>query len=210
MTHYDKRFPLWKRIMDISLVVLSFPVTIPLALMIITYIKLVSSGPVLFKQIRIGLDCKPFICYKFRSMYVDSSIKIHESHFKSIVQNNVPMTKIDTKDNRLIPGAKWLRSIGLDELPQLLNVLRGNMSLVGPRPCLAYEFQYFQNDGIRRFNILPGLTGLWQVSGKNNTTFQEMVSLDVFYADRYNLFMDIKIVLSTLPVMISQLVTNIK
>jgi lipopolysaccharide/colanic/teichoic acid biosynthesis glycosyltransferase len=115
------------------------------------------------------------------------------------------MEKIDKHDDRLIPGAKFLRATGLDELPQLINVIKGEMSLVGPRPCLKYEFEYFAKSQRRRFDVLPGLTGLWQINGKNKTTFQKMASLDVAYAKHHNFLMDLRIMASTFRVLYSQL-----
>ena len=117
------------------------------------------------------------------------------------------MTKLDNAgDPRLIRGGRLLRSLGLDELPQLLNVLRGEMSLVGPRPCLPYEYAKYLPRHRERCRTLPGLTGLWQTSGKNNTTFEEMIDLDVHYADHKSLLMDLKILALTLPAIAGQVV----
>ena len=110
------------------------------------------------------------------------------------------MTKLDAQnDPRLIPMGSLLRATGLDELPQLLNVLRGEMSIVGPRPCLPYEYELYDAQERRRFNAVPGLTGLWQVSGKNRTTFDRMIQLDIEYSERRNLWLDVQIILQTLP-----------
>lgn len=199
------KLPIWKRTMDLLLIVATAPITIPISLIICLYIRLVSSGSVLFKQERIGVGCEPFMCYKFRSMYENATTLLHQSHLHDVIENGKSMKKIDQTDPRLIPGAKWLRASGLDELPQLINVLKGEMSIVGPRPCLEYEFQFYKKSGHKRFEVLPGLTGLWQVSGKNNTTFKKMVMLDIFYAKRHSLLMDLKIILSTFPLLLSQL-----
>jgi lipopolysaccharide/colanic/teichoic acid biosynthesis glycosyltransferase len=116
------------------------------------------------------------------------------------------MTKMDSQgDPRVIKFGSLLRSSGLDELPQLINVVRGEMSLVGPRPCTEYEFDQFQPWHKQRFRTLPGLTGLWQVSGKNKTTFNEMISLDIRYANERSLWMDIKIMFMTFPVLLGQI-----
>jgi lipopolysaccharide/colanic/teichoic acid biosynthesis glycosyltransferase len=110
------------------------------------------------------------------------------------------MVKLDQrKDPRLIPLGSLLRASGLDELPQLINVLRGEMSLVGPRPCIPYECEAYEAWHRQRFNALPGLTGLWQVSGKNRTTFDQMVRLDIEYSERQSLWLDVKIIAMTLP-----------
>jgi exopolysaccharide production protein ExoY len=117
----------------------------------------------------------------------------------------VPMTKMDVKgDPRIIPFGSILRSSGLDELPQLINVLKGEMSLVGPRPCTEYEFEQFQPWHKQRFRALPGLTGLWQVSGKNKTTFNEMINLDIYYANHATFWFDLKIMCKTIPVLFGQ------
>jgi len=116
------------------------------------------------------------------------------------------MTKMDVKgDPRIIPLGVPLRASGLDELPQLLNILRGDMSLVGPRPCVAYEYEKYLPWQKERFNSLPGLTGLWQVSGKNRTTFDEMIQLDIEYSQTKSLWLDTKIILKTIPALIVQM-----
>jgi lipopolysaccharide/colanic/teichoic acid biosynthesis glycosyltransferase len=115
------------------------------------------------------------------------------------------MEKMDHVDPRLIPFAWVVRSTGIDELPQLINVLRGEMSLVGPRPCTAYEHEVMLPWHKRRFEVLPGLTGLWQVNGKNRTTFQQMINFDIAYSRGWSIWMDFKIMLSTFPVLLGQL-----
>ena len=120
--------------------------------------------------------------------------------------SNAPMTKMDNRgDSRIIPFGKILRSSGLDELPQLINVLQGEMSLVGPRPCLPYEAQQYQDWQRERFNGVPGLTGLWQVSGKNRTTFTRMIELDVEYTRRKSLWLDLWIIAMTIPALLIQM-----
>ena len=204
-----REVPVWKRAIDIGFVIVTLPVTIPIAAIVASYIKLTSDGPVLFKQERVGLGCKTFTCYKFRSMHVNAETTSHQSHIKNLMELNVPMVKIDNKgDSRLIPGAKFLRSTGLDELPQLWNVLKGDMSIVGPRPCIPYEFKQFKTWHKERFNTLPGITGLWQVNGKNRTTFQRMMELDVEYTRNCSPLMDIRIMINTIPAIVKQVVYN--
>jgi lipopolysaccharide/colanic/teichoic acid biosynthesis glycosyltransferase len=129
----------------------------------------------------------------------------HEAHLDRLMSSNCAMTKLDSQgDPRLIPGGLWLRSLGLDELPQIINVLRGEMSLVGPRPCMAYEYEKYQPRDRRRCDTLPGLTGLWQTSGKNRTTFEEMIELDLRYVATKSLLLDLKIILMTVPAIILQ------
>src|SRR5260370_16181460 len=183
--------PRWKRTLDIACVLLAAPFVIPLALLIALGIKLVSRGPILFKQQRIGYLGRRFPCLKFRTMVVDADTGIHAGHLNRLMSANCPMTKLDAAgDPRLIPGGRLLRSLGLDELPQLINVLRGEMSLVGPRPCLPYEYELYLPRHRQRCETLPGLTGLWQVSGKNETTFEEMIDLDIEYGEKQSLPLD--------------------
>jgi lipopolysaccharide/colanic/teichoic acid biosynthesis glycosyltransferase len=171
-------------------------------IVIALWIRAVSPGPIFFRQERVGYLGRRFMMLKFRSMQADAEMKIHEAHFDSLVESNRPMTKLDTVgDSRLIQGGRILRAAGLDELPQILNVIRGEMSLVGPRPCTFRELQKFQGPYEERFNAPPGLTGHWQVHGKNNTTFSEMVDLDIYYTRNMSLKLDLAIVARTFPVL---------
>jgi lipopolysaccharide/colanic/teichoic acid biosynthesis glycosyltransferase len=121
------------------------------------------------------------------------------------MKSDTPMTKLDKRgDTRLIPLGKFLRASAIDELPQLFNVLRGDMSFVGPRPCIQYEYNNYQPWHKQRFDTLPGMTGLWQVSGKNRTTFSQMMRLDVAYARNTSLRRDIDIVWKTFPVVVNE------
>src|SRR5215469_3863108 len=186
--------PRWKRGLDVALILLALPLLIPVALFTAALIRLVSKGPVLFKQERIGRGGEKFLCFKFRTMVIGSNSVSHQGHLRRLIESNAPMTKMDSGgDKRIIPFGVFLRATGLDELPQLINVLRGDMSIVGPRPCLPYEFQYYHPQQYERFSVVPGLTGLWQVSGKNKTTFKEMVQLDVEYSRRRSLALDLEI-----------------
>lgn len=198
--------PLWKRTFDITCLLIALPTLLPLMLGIAALIKIVSPGPVFFKQDRVGFMGRKFKILKFRSMRVNAEVGSHQSHLKDLIKSNTPLTKMDTKgDPRVIPLGSLLRSSGLDELPQLINVLKGEMSLVGPRPCTDYEYEQFQPWHKQRFRALPGLTGLWQVSGKNRTTFTEMNRLDVYYAQHCSLWLDFKIMLKTFPVLFTQI-----
>jgi lipopolysaccharide/colanic/teichoic acid biosynthesis glycosyltransferase len=197
--------PAWKRVLDCSLVVVATPLWLPLGALIAAWVKLVSPGPALFRQERIGHNGARFRCLKFRTMKVNSDTAVHREHLNHLMTSNRPMKKLDTTgDSRLIPGGLWLRTLGLDELPQLFNVLRGEMSLVGPRPSTAYEYEMFQPRHRRRCETLPGLTGLWQVNGKNRTTFERMMELDVAYVETKSLFLDVKILAMTLPAILLQ------
>jgi len=198
--------PVWKRALDITCIVVSLPVVIPIFVLLALGIKCVSPGPVLFLSERVGHRGRRFICFKFRTMKVDADSDAHRRHLADLMRSDAPMVKMDAKgDPRLIPLGKILRASGLDELPQLLNVLGGEMSLVGPRPCLPYEFENYLPEQRRRFSSLPGLTGLWQVSGKNKTTFSEMIALDIDYAQKKSLWLDVKIMFKTAPAIFIQI-----
>ncbi len=198
--------PRWKRALDMAAVLLFLPLLLPLMLGIALIVRLVSKGPVLFRQERVGFRGSRFMCLKFRTMYVGADTSNHQGHLNQLMISDAPMTKLDVRgDTRIIPFGLLLRSAGLDELPQLFNVLRGEMSLVGPRPCISYESEKYLPWQRERFNTLPGLTGLWQVSGKNRTTFTEMMLLDIEYVRKKTLWMDLIIIFKTVPAILVQL-----
>jgi lipopolysaccharide/colanic/teichoic acid biosynthesis glycosyltransferase len=198
--------PVWKRALDVALILLALPVVIPVMAVIAVMIWAVSPGPILFRQERVGFRGRRFMCLKFRTMVVGADPGMHQGHLQDLLRSEVPMVKMDTKgDPRVIPFGFLLRASGLDELPQLFNVLRGDMSLVGPRPCLPYEFEAYLPWQRERFEAVPGLTGLWQVSGKNRTTFLEMVRLDIQYAREKTLWLDVKIIFKTIPALLLQM-----
>jgi lipopolysaccharide/colanic/teichoic acid biosynthesis glycosyltransferase len=197
--------PRWKRVLDVFCILLALPVLLPITCLIALAIKMVSRGPVFFRQPRIGLQGKPFTCWKFRTMRANADSGVHQNHLDDLIRSDRPMTKMDfLGDPRLIPCGAILRAAGLDELPQLINVVRGEMSLVGPRPCLPYEYELYLPWQKRRFDTLPGLTGLWQVSGKNRTTFTEMIRLDILYARNKSLPLDLKIMWKTIAALATQ------
>jgi lipopolysaccharide/colanic/teichoic acid biosynthesis glycosyltransferase len=197
--------PGWKRFLDVSIVLLAAPILVPLMIAVIILVRIASEGPVLFRQERVGYLGRRFMCFKFRTMFVNADTTIHQGHLDHLMDSDTPLVKMDAKgDPRIIPFGRLLRAAGLDELPQLVNVLRGEMSLVGPRPCLPYEYNKYQRWQRERFNTLPGLTGLWQVGGKNKTTFTEMICLDIRYASTKTIWLDLKIILKTLPAVMAQ------
>ena len=197
--------PCWKRMIDITCCLVALPVFAVFALVVAIVIKIVSPGPVFFQQLRVGYRQRRFMCYKLRTMIVDADGKIHQRYCEDLIHSNAPMVKMDSRcDSRVIPGGWLLRVSGLDELPQLINVLRGDMSLVGPRPCVPCEYDELLPSQRERFNAVPGLTGLWQVSGKNRTTFEEMIGLDIHYAQNISWWLDLKIVLMTVPALFQQ------
>jgi lipopolysaccharide/colanic/teichoic acid biosynthesis glycosyltransferase len=192
--------PFWKRVLDLALIAVVLPGLLILGVGTALVVLCGSRGPVFFRQRRVGYKGREFTCYKFRTMYEDAETRSHREHLRQLIGAEVPMTKLDARcDPRLIPFGAILRASGLDELPQIINVLCGEMSLVGLRPCIPYEYELYEPWQRRRFDAVPGLTGLWQVSGKNHTTFNEMIRLDIAYSERVSLWLDLKIIMKTLP-----------
>ena len=188
-----------------AIILLLSPAVLLLGLLVALIINAGSRGPVIFRQARIGHLGREFVLFKFRTMRVDAETDSHRQHVRQLIGSQAPMVKLDAgKDPRFIPLGGILRATGLDELPQLLNVLRGDMSIVGPRPCIPYEYEVYSPEHRRRFLAVPGLTGLWQVNGKNRTTFDEMVQFDVQYAYTQSLWLDLKIIVKTLPALWNQ------
>lgn len=204
--------PLWKRALDVAVILLALPAVLLIGGGVALLVLCGSPGPVFFRQRRVGYKGREFTCYKFRTMRVNAETTSHKGHTTRLIKDQqTPMTKLDAvKDPRVIPFGSILRATGLDELPQLLNVLRGEMSIVGPRPCVLYEYELYESWQRRRFNAIPGLTGLWQVSGKNRTTFNEMIRLDIEYAERKSLWLDLKIIAKTLPALLTQCADNVR
>lgn len=196
-----------KRIIDVTGSALALIVLSPLLFVISLLIKLTSKGPILFRQLRVGQHGKNFTFLKFRSMYVNSDATLHREYVRHFIAGNAPMKEsadgrtsaykvID--DPRVTPFGRFLRKTSLDELPQLINVLNGEMSLVGPRPPLPYEFDCYDVWHLRRIiEVKPGITGLWQVCGRSRTSFDEMVRLDLRYATNWSLWLDFMILLRT-------------
>lgn len=197
------KVPAWKRSMDVigSLGLIAF--LSPVFFLIAVFIKVVSPGKVLFRQKRVGYQGRLFTFLKFRTMRENNYPCTHRDYLRELIKDGMPMEKLDVgADPRIIPGGRILRKTCLDELPQLFNVLRGEMSLVGPRPCIPYEAEEYQRWHTHRFDILPGMTGLWQVSGKNKLSFMQMIRLDIAYMNTISPLLDIKILLLTLPTVI--------
>jgi len=192
--------PLWKRALDLFFILLISPAVLLVGAAVALVIKLGTKGPIFFRQQRIGYKGTPFTCFKFRTMRLNAETESHRQHTAKLIKSDRPMIKLDAHcDPRLVPMGSLLRAAGLDELPQLWNILRGEMSLVGPRPCIPYEYEHYEPAHRRRFDAVPGLTGLWQVSGKNRTTFEQMIHFDVEYAQHLSLKLDLQILLRTVP-----------
>lgn len=198
--------PCWKRTLDLTLILISLPLWLPLMILVMLLIKITSAGPIFYRQERVGFHRRRFFIWKFRSMQVSAETRTHQQHLQRLMEAGCPMTKLDSSgDPRLIPWGRILRASGLDELPQIFNVIRGDMSLVGPRPCLPYEFERYDAGQQERVNAPPGLTGYWQVNGKNKTTFNEMVAMDIFYANHMSIWLDLTIMVKTVPAILSQM-----
>jgi exopolysaccharide production protein ExoY len=200
------RVPGWKSSLDLICILLSLPIWLPLMILLMLVTRIASPGPIFYRQKRVGLGGRHFYIWKFRTMKLSAETQTHERYFKELMRADCPMTKLDAHgDPRLAPCGRILRASGLDELPQIFNVLCGEMSLVGPRPCTPNEFADYQPWQRERVNGMPGLTGYWQVSGKNKTTFNEMIAMDLFYLKNMSILLDLKIMLKTCSVIAEQL-----
>ena len=184
-----------KRVFDVILSLIGLLVLSLLFLIIAAFVKFCDGGPVLYTQERVGKDGRRFKIYKFRSMYVDADKLLEKLKEKNQVTG--PMFKMKN-DPRITSVGRFLRKISLDELPQLWNVLRGDMSLVGPRPPLPREVANYSKYDLQRLWVIPGITGLWQATERNNVGFEEMVELDLEYIKKRSLLFDAKIILLTI------------
>ncbi len=205
---FISKTPLWKRGMDIMVASMMLISLAPVLLAIYLSLKIASPGPAFFKQRRVGYLGTSFDMYKFRTMNINASENAHQEQTCAEIKNNLTFKKVEN-DPRIFPLGKLLRESCLDELPQLLNVLKGDMSLVGPRPELPYAVEEFKCWHCSRLDVLPGITGLWQINGKNSTTFEQMVRYDINYIKNRSLMLDIKIILSTIPSIIRQRIEGI-
>ena len=197
-----------KRAFDILISGILLIVISPVWILISLLIKFDSSGAILFKQERVGMDGRKFLCYKFRTMKSDADEVIHREAYRKNIEGlseanagnkEKPVFGKVKNDPRVTKIGKFLRRTSLDELPQFLNVLKGEMSVVGARPPIPYEVEEYDIWHRKRLDMKPGITGLWQVSGRNRLTFDEMVKIDLFYIENWSLWLDLKIILLTLP-----------
>jgi lipopolysaccharide/colanic/teichoic acid biosynthesis glycosyltransferase len=195
-----------RRGLDLFAAAVLLLVASPLLIAIAIAIRIDSKGPVLFRQRRVGRGQREFTTFKFRTMCHDADATRHRKYVQTLIGGNSEaergrLYKLSV-DDRVTRVGRLLRSWSLDELPQLINVLRGEMALVGPRPVIPYEVEMYPEDYLRRFAVKPGLTGLWQVSGRNERTYDEMVSFDIEYAEADSLLLDLRILLRTVPVVL--------
>jgi lipopolysaccharide/colanic/teichoic acid biosynthesis glycosyltransferase len=191
-----------RRLLDLILASLVIVILSPLLIALAIAIRFDSPGPALFRQRRIGFGEREFTLFKFRSMRPDADPRGHREYVTALIQGesadggDKSLYKLAV-DDRITPIGRWIRRWSLDELPQLFNVIAGDMSLVGPRPAIAYEVAKYPSWYLKRFSVKPGLTGLWQVSGRNERTYEEMVRLDIEYAERRSLLLDLSILART-------------
>jgi exopolysaccharide biosynthesis polyprenyl glycosylphosphotransferase len=201
-----------KRTFDLIASALAILLLLPLWLLLALLIKLDSKGSVFYTQERVGMDGRVFLLYKFRTMKADADPEIHKEYQRAFIEGRAEANLGDAgkptykllADPRVTRVGKWLRRTSLDEVPQLLNVLMSDMSIVGPRPPIAYEVEAYALWHRKRLDMKPGLTGLWQVSGRNRLPFEEMVRLDLFYIENWSLLLDVKIILRTVFVMLGR------
>ncbi|MER3413822.1 MAG: hypothetical protein C4341_06205 [Armatimonadota bacterium] len=187
-------YAFWKRVLDAvgsaGLVLLLSPVFLIIAVLV----KATSSGPVIYRQVRVGREGQQFVFYKFRSMYKDADKRLQEVLDKN--EKAGPIFKMKN-DPRVTPVGRVLRKYSLDELPQLFNVLKGDMSLVGPRPPLPREVEQYDDRALQRLSVLPGITCLWQICGRSDTSFEDWLELDSLYVENMSFWLDLKILMKT-------------
>jgi len=197
-----------RRLLDITLAAATLLALSPLLGAIALAIRLESPGPVVFRQRRLGRGRRPFTVLKFRTMRHGADAAPHREYVHSLIDRpdggeGGRLYKLSV-DDRITRVGRFLRAWSLDELPQLVNVLRGEMALVGPRPVIPYEVERYPERYLARFAVKPGLTGLWQVSGRNERSYEEMVRFDIEYAQRASLLLDLRILAKTLPVVLAR------
>jgi lipopolysaccharide/colanic/teichoic acid biosynthesis glycosyltransferase len=191
-----------RRMIDVSIAGSALLLLVPVIVVAAIAVRVTSPGPVLFRQRRLGRHMRPFTVLKFRTMRADADSAVHREYVRQLIgtqpedERREGLYKLAV-DDRITRVGRFLRSWSLDEVPQLWNVLRGEMSLVGPRPVIEYEVEQYPDWYLRRFAVKPGLTGLWQVSGRNQLTYEDMVRYDIEYAERRSLWLDLRILART-------------
>jgi lipopolysaccharide/colanic/teichoic acid biosynthesis glycosyltransferase len=197
-----------KNVLDLAIAVVTMVVLWPVLLIVGLAVKLDSPGPAIFKQKRIGKDGKVFTVRKFRSMYLNADDRLHREALQKLVQGE-PAAKANGQtffkpadDPRVTRVGKFLRATGLDELPQVINILQRDMSVVGPRPAIPYELELYKDWHHRRLAVRPGVTGLWQVRRHDTENFDDVMKLDLEYIDSFSIWLDLKIILLTFPMIL--------
>jgi lipopolysaccharide/colanic/teichoic acid biosynthesis glycosyltransferase len=194
-----------KRTLDVALALVLIAVSGPLLLLLRCLVRRTSAGPAFFRQERVGCHMRPFTMLKLRSMYVGNDDRMHRTYVTGMLSADEEATAPNgmlfklVGDPRITPLGRWLRKTSLDELPQLINVLRGDMSLVGPRPMLPWEADLLAEPYQPRFTVKPGITGLWQVSGRSRLSMRAALELDVEYVRRRSIALDLSILVRTVP-----------
>ncbi len=205
VSHSFKYWVSLKRLFDLIMSFAAVIIFSPLFIIIALLVKLTSKGPIIYSQIRVGKNGKQFKFFKFRTMIIegedDFARREKMLRFMKGYESNSTDMKI-TSDWRITKIGRLLRKTSLDEIPQLFNVIKGDMSLVGPRPCLVYEYENYDSWQKRRLNVLPGCTGIWQVIGRSSVSFKDSVVLDLYYVNNISPWMDLQLILKTLPVML--------
>lgn len=196
-----------KRSIDLILGIITLTLTAPFLAVALVAIRVDSRGPGIFRQVRVGRGGRPFTVYKLRTMR-EGNDERHRRYVEHLITDTAPRTNGGlyklTDDQRVTRVGRVLRRFSIDELPQVWNVIRGEMSLVGPRPALPWEVELYEPEHRSRLEVKPGITGLWQVSGRSELTMREALDLDVEYASRRDLFLDLRILLRTIPVVVSR------
>jgi lipopolysaccharide/colanic/teichoic acid biosynthesis glycosyltransferase len=211
-----------KRVLDCTLALIGLLVASPVLLVAWALVRLTSPGPAIFRQERVGFRGRRFVVFKFRSMYVDNDERLHRAAYEQFLRGERLSGKVDDTvpgaedhprkhkhsgvpyDPRITPLGYFLRRSSIDELPQLFNVLRGEMSLVGPRPPIAYEVKLYKEWHLGRLETLPGITGLWQVRGRSRVSFDTMVQMDIEYIAKQSFWYDLKLLFLTIPAVLSR------
>lgn len=201
-------YPIVKRFVETILALILLILLAPLLLLLSAAVRLNSPGPTIFRQVRIGRDGKPFTCYKFRSMYSGIDSSTHLAFLSAFVKNDLTGVADDqpifkpVKSDQVTAVGRFLRKSSLDELPQLINVIKGDMSFIGPRPNVPAEVEAYQSWHRRRLEIMPGITGLAQVNGRSGISFDQIVEYDIAYIENESLMLDLRILRQTVPLVL--------
>ncbi|HZT97541.1 MAG TPA: sugar transferase [Chloroflexota bacterium] len=199
-----KQPPAYQRVLDLAGSALLLMLFAPLFGVVALLVKVTSAGPILFRQERLGAAGRRFMCLKFRTMHANVDSAPHREYFRRYMEGQAapgePTNLFKLRnDSRITPVGRVLRRLGLDELPQLINVTMGDMSLVGPRPPLEYEVEHYSLRHLRRLSVKPGITGLWQIRGRDVVDFETMVDMDIEYIENQSLWLDLIILFRTVP-----------